>query len=120
MPKRIDGLMIIYFPKKSKYFNLYARNSLLFSFIKIILIKGEKYRIEDKILKRNHEILLTVDGIVNLGIGILLLLIPFGLAEIIGVPRSNLDFYPMLLGSVIFGIGVALLIERYGYSRTVL
>ena len=70
-------------------------------------------------MKRQHEILLTIDGIVNLGLGVLLLLVPFGMAEIIGVPRSNPDFYPTILGGVIFGIGIALLIERYGYSRNI-
>jgi hypothetical protein len=38
-------------------------------------------------VKKQHEILLTIDGIVNLGIGILLLLVPVGMAEILGVPR---------------------------------
>ena len=70
-------------------------------------------------MKKQHRILLTIDGVVNLGIGILLLLIPVGMAEILGVPRSNLDFYPTILGGVIFGIGIALLIERYGYSRNI-
>ena len=70
-------------------------------------------------MKKQHEILLTIDGIVNLGLGILLLLVPVGMAEILGVPRSNLDFYPTILGGVIFGIGIALLIERYGYSRNI-
>ena len=70
-------------------------------------------------MKKQHEILLTIDGIVNLGLGILLLLVPFGMAEILGVPRSNLDFYPTILGGVIFGIGIALLIERYGHSRNI-
>lgn len=68
-------------------------------------------------MKKHHKILLTVDGIVNLVIGILLLLVPLGTAELFGVPRSNLDFYPAILGAVIFGIGIALLIERYGYGR---
>jgi hypothetical protein len=68
-------------------------------------------------VKRHHEILLTIDGIVNLGLGILLLLLPVGTAEMVGVPRSNLDFYPTILGGVIFGIGIALLIERFGYPR---
>lgn len=68
-------------------------------------------------MKKHHQALLTVDGIVNLVIGILLLLVPLGTADIIGVPRSNLDFYPTILGAVIFGIGIALLIERYGYGR---
>jgi len=70
-------------------------------------------------VKTQHEVLLTIDGIVNLVLGILLLLVPLGTAEILGVPRSNLDFYPTILGGVILGIGIALLIERYGYSRNV-
>ena len=70
-------------------------------------------------MKKQHEILLTIDGIVNLGLGILLLLVPLGTAEILGVPRSNLDFYPTILGAVIFGIGVALIIERFGYARNI-
>ena len=70
-------------------------------------------------MKKSHEVLLTIDGLVNLGLGILLLSIPFGTADFLGVPRSNLDFYPTILGGVIFGIGVALLVERYGYSRNI-
>jgi hypothetical protein len=60
--------------------------------------------------------LLTIDGLVNLAIGGLLLLVPAGLAEILGVPRSNLDFYPTILGGVILGIGIALLVERFGHA----
>ena len=70
-------------------------------------------------MKRHHQILLTIDGVVNLVIGIVLLFIPVGMAEILGIPRTNLDFYPTLLGGVIFGIGIALLIERYGYERNI-
>ena len=70
-------------------------------------------------MKKQHEILLTIDAIVNLVLGILLLLVPLGTAEILGVPRSNLDFYPTILGAVIFGIGVALIIERFGYARNI-
>jgi len=70
-------------------------------------------------MKKKHAILLTIDSIVNLALGILLLLFPLGLAEILGVPKSNLNFYPTILGAVIFGIGIALLIERYGYSRNI-
>ncbi len=67
-------------------------------------------------MKPQHARLLLIDGVVNVALGVLLLLVPFGLAEILGVPRSNLDFYPMILGGVILGIGIALLIERYGYT----
>jgi len=70
-------------------------------------------------MKKHHQVLMTIDGIVNLAIGLLLLLVPLGMAELLGVPRSNLDFYPTILGGVIFGIGIALFIERYGYSRNI-
>jgi hypothetical protein len=68
---------------------------------------------------KKHHILLTIDGIINLALGILLLLFPLGMAEILGVPKSNLNFYPTILGAVIFGIGIALLIERYGFKRDI-
>ena len=58
-----------------------------------------------------------IDGIFNVVLGILLLLFPFGISEALGVPKSNTDFYPTILGGVIFGIGVALLIERYGFKH---
>lgn len=67
-------------------------------------------------MDRKVEVLLLIDGIINLILGILLLLFPFGIAEVFGVPDSNIDFYPTILGGVIFGIGVALLIERYGFK----
>jgi len=70
-------------------------------------------------MEKRHKILLVIDGVVNLIIGVLLLLFPVGIAEIIGVPRSNIDFYPTLLGAVIFGIGIALLVERFGYLRNI-
>jgi hypothetical protein len=70
-------------------------------------------------MQRKHEILLTIDGIINLIIGILLLMFPLGMAQILGIPESNLDFYPTILGGVIFGIGIALMIERYGYKKNI-
>ena len=70
-------------------------------------------------MKKNHAKLLTIDGIINLALGILLLLFPLGIAELLGLPQSNVNFYPTILGAVIFGIGVALLIERYGFTRNI-
>ena len=61
--------------------------------------------------------LLIIDGIVNLLLGVLLLLFPFGLAPILGVPVPSNHFYPTILGAVLFGIGVALLIDAYGYQH---
>lgn len=70
-------------------------------------------------MSTKHKTLLTIDGIINLILGILLLSFPLGIAEVFGVPRSNFDFYPTLLGAVIFGIGIALLIERLGFKKNV-
>jgi len=66
-----------------------------------------------------HKTLLLIDGIANLGLGILLLLFPLGIADILGVPVPESSFYATILGGVIFGIGVALLIERYGFEKQI-
>jgi hypothetical protein len=65
-------------------------------------------------MKTKHRALLIIDGIVNLFLGFLLLAYPFGLASYLGVPQAESSFYPMLLGGVILGIGIALLLEAYG------
>jgi hypothetical protein len=70
-------------------------------------------------MKKKHEILLMIDGIINVALGILLLLFPLGIDRFLGVPQANMDFYPTILGGAIFGIGIALLIERYGFSRNI-
>jgi hypothetical protein len=68
---------------------------------------------------KKHALLLTIDGIINLALGILLLLFPLGMAKLLSVPQSTVNFYPTILGAVIFGIGIALLIERYGHTRNI-
>lgn len=57
---------------------------------------------------------MIIDGIVNLILGVLLLSFPFGIATILGIPVPIINFYPFILGAVLFGIGIALLIEVYG------
>ena len=68
-------------------------------------------------MEERQKLLLSIDGLVNLVLGVLLLLFPFGIAEIAGVPESSTNFYATILGGVIFGIGLALVIERYGYAK---
>ena len=68
-------------------------------------------------MKKAKKRLLIIDGIVNLLLGVLLLLFPIGLAPILGVPVPNNHFYPSILGAVLFGIGIALLIDAYGHQR---
>ena len=67
-------------------------------------------------MKRRQKILLSIDGLINVLLGMLLILFPFGIAEFFGVPITSSNFYPTILGGVIFGIGIALYIERYGYK----
>lgn len=68
-------------------------------------------------MKAKYKTLLFIDAIVNLLIGTLLLLFPLGIPQLLGVPLPNINFYPTILGAVIFGIGIALLLEVYGKPR---
>ena len=68
---------------------------------------------------KKHKILLMTDGIINLILGFILILFPVGFAKILGVPQANINFYPTILGGVIFGIGLALLVERYGFNHNI-
>lgn len=57
--------------------------------------------------------LLTVDGVANLVLGVLLIAFPKGVVVALGIPGGESGFYANILGGVVFGIGVALLIERF-------
>jgi hypothetical protein len=70
-------------------------------------------------METKHRTLLTIDGVVNILLGVLLLLFPLGIGEVLGVPQAQDDFYPTILGGVIFGIGIALFIERFGADRNI-
>jgi hypothetical protein len=65
-------------------------------------------------MKPKHKVLLAIDGVVNLVLGAILLFSPAGLVQLLGLPPTNTYFYASILGAVIFGIGVALLLELYG------
>jgi hypothetical protein len=58
-----------------------------------------------------HSIVQLVDGVINLMLGVLLLIFPASLVEALGVPQTDATFYPSIFGAVLFGIGIALLIE---------
>ncbi len=58
--------------------------------------------------------LLTIDGVFNLLLGILLVWYPASVADALGVPTDGRPFFASILGAVLFGVGVALLIERFG------
>ena len=55
--------------------------------------------------------LLAIDGIINLVLGVLLMAFPSDLIEALGIPGGESAFYANILGGVLFGVGVALLIE---------
>lgn len=55
--------------------------------------------------------LLWIDAAVNLGLGALLLVFPKPAMVFLGVPIPESAFYASILGAVIFGIGMALVIQ---------
>jgi hypothetical protein len=57
--------------------------------------------------------LLKADATINILLGILLMAFPSGLVGALGIPLTDQSFYPTILGAVLFGIGLALLIECY-------
>ena len=65
-------------------------------------------------MERKHRILLVIDAVMNLALGILLLVFPLGVAAYFGVPELETNFYRSVLGAVLFGIGIALLVDLYG------
>lgn len=70
-------------------------------------------------MKPIYKILLIIDGLVNLILGALLLLVPVGIIRFLGLPLTNTHFYPSILGAVLFGIGVALFIELAGNPKKI-
>ena len=60
-----------------------------------------------------RNLLLVVDGIVNLALGVLLIFFPAQLMYAFDLPKVETFFYVNILGAVLFGIGVALLLERF-------
>lgn len=58
-------------------------------------------------------IILTIDAIINLILGIILLAFNSHLSHILGVPNSDTNFYPNILGAVFIGITIALVIEAF-------
>jgi hypothetical protein len=59
----------------------------------------------------NRTLLLT-DAAINLALGVLLGVFPGQLVALLGIPRAPKPFYASLLGAILFGIGLALLLER--------
>ena len=64
-----------------------------------------------KIKNINSNKLLIVDAIINIFLGVLLIFYPKDLISIIGIPIVEQPFYASILGSVLFGIGIALVVQ---------
>ena len=64
-----------------------------------------------------RSILLELDGAGNLLLGVIFLAFPAWLSSVLGLPRDDVRFYPTILGAILFGIGLALLLERFRGSR---
>ena len=62
---------------------------------------------------KNKNLLLIVDGLINLVLGILMLFFPTRLIDYFDLPKTDNNFYINILGAVLFGIGIALLVERF-------
>jgi hypothetical protein len=62
-------------------------------------------------------VLLTIDAAINLALGVLLVIFPQYLVSVLGIPNSDSAFYPSIFGAVLFGIGIALLLERFIGSK---
>jgi hypothetical protein len=60
-----------------------------------------------------RSFLLKADAVINLILGILLMAFPTGLVKTLGIPIEVPAFYATILGGVLFGIGLALLMECY-------
>ena len=65
------------------------------------------------------SILLVLDGIVNLALGIMLMAFPSQLMAMFDLPKVETFFYVNLLGAVLFGIGIALLLEQFAGTQGV-
>ena len=62
-------------------------------------------------MNNKQKTLLFIDGSVNVFIGFILMLYPIGIEKVIGLPETDTLFYPIILGAVLFGIGIALFLE---------
>ena len=63
----------------------------------------------DAMAMKGRALILT-DAIINLALGLLLMVFPDSLVQLLGIPPAECAFYPSILGAVLFGIGLALLL----------
>jgi hypothetical protein len=68
---------------------------------------------------KNFNLILFIDAVINLFLGILLLPASSDIAELVGAPMIENGFYSSILGAVLFGIGIALLIETFKRDKKI-
>lgn len=66
-----------------------------------------------------RSIILLVDAVINFTLGVFLLFFPKNFIEVLGLPKTDMSFYPNILGAVLLGISIALLIENYKKQKTI-
>ena len=59
-----------------------------------------------------RSFLIGIDSFINLGLGALLIVFPRDFVTFLGIPQPASAFYPSILGAVLFGIGIALWMDR--------
>jgi hypothetical protein len=62
---------------------------------------------------KHGKALILIDSIINLFLGTVLLAYSEPVIDLFGLPITDTYFYPNILGAIIFGIGIALIIEYY-------
>lgn len=60
---------------------------------------------------KHGKTLLLIDSTINFLLGVVLLAYSEPVIKLFGLPVTNLNFYPNILGAILFGIGIALFIE---------
>jgi len=69
-------------------------------------------------MQNYHRALLIIDAIINLVLGALLLMAPYGVAVFLGVPEPGSYLYSCVLGGVLVGISFTLFLAAYGQANT--
>ena len=57
--------------------------------------------------------LLEIDGIGNIILGLPLFFFPVEVTTLLGMSSNGSSFYPIILGAIFIGIGIALLVQRF-------
>lgn len=59
----------------------------------------------------SRSTILLIDACISLALGVVLVVFPKPLVELLGLPPAETVFYPSILGAVVIGIAIALVFE---------